>query len=69
MEWLGAYPMNQNQSDISQIKIGQHIFGIVGLKHALGALRESHAEKPDEAVAEALVQRLANKNYIPLRCC
>ena len=57
--------MNPKQSDISQIKIGQHIFGIVGLKHALEALRETHTEQPDEAVADELVQRLSQKNYIP----
>lgn len=57
--------MNPSQSNISQIKIGQHIFGIVGLKHALEALRETHAEQPDEAVADELVQRLSKKNYIP----
>ena len=60
-----ASQMNPRQSDISQIKIGQHTYGIVGLKHALEALRETHAKQPDEAVAEELLRRLSNKNYIP----
>ncbi len=57
--------MNTRQSDISQIKIEQHTYGIVGLKHALEALGETHANQPDEAVAEELLRRLSNKNYIP----
>jgi len=60
-----AYQMNPEQSDISQIKIGQHTYGIVGLKHAFEALGETHAKQPDEAVAEELLRRLSNKNYIP----
>ena len=57
--------MNPKESDISQIKIGQHSYGIVGLKHALEALSETHAKQTDEAVAEELLQRLSKKNYIP----
>lgn len=60
-----ASQMNPRQSDISQIKIGQHIYGIVGLKHALEALGETHAKQPDAAVAKELLRRLSNKNYIP----
>ena len=57
--------MNPGQSDISQIKIGRHTYGIVGLKHALEALSETHANKPDEAVAQELLRQLSDKNYIP----
>ena len=57
--------MNPKQSDISQIKIGQHTYGIVGLKHALEALSETHAKQPDEAVAAELLRRLSSKNFIP----
>ena len=37
----------------------------MGLKHALEALSETHAKQSDEAVAEELLRRLSNKNYIP----
>jgi quercetin dioxygenase-like cupin family protein len=57
--------MNPSQSDISQIKIGQHTYGIVGLKQALEALSETHAKQPDAAVAEELLRRLSKENYIP----
>ena len=52
-------------NEISQIKIGQHTHGIVGLKHALEALSETHAEQPDEVLAEELLRLLSDKNYIP----
>jgi hypothetical protein len=52
--------MNPKQSDISKIKIGQHTYGIVGLKHAFEALSETHAKQPDEKVAEELLRRLSN---------
>ena len=57
--------MNPKPSDVSQIKIGQHIYGIVGLTHALEALSETHAKLPDEAVAQELLRQLSKKNYIP----
>jgi small redox-active disulfide protein 2 len=63
--YMEAYQMNPKQSDISQIKIGQHTHGIVGLKHTLEALSETHAKQPDEAVAEELLRRLSKNNYIP----
>jgi quercetin dioxygenase-like cupin family protein len=39
--------------------------GIVGLKHALEALGETHAKQADGAVAEELIHRLSKNNYIP----
>ena len=57
--------MNPGQSDISQIKIGRHTHGIVGLKHALAVLGETHAKQTDEAAGTELVRRLSKENYIP----
>jgi small redox-active disulfide protein 2 len=57
--------MRPKQPDVSQIKIGQHSYGIVGLKDALKALSETHTKQPDEEVAEELLTRLSKKNYIP----
>ena len=57
--------MKPRHSDISQIKIGPHAYGIVGLRHALEALGETHANLPDDTVAEELLRRLSSKNYIP----
>jgi small redox-active disulfide protein 2 len=52
-------------TEVSRVKIGQHTFGIVGLKNALENMAEEYADQPDEVVAEALVNRLSKKNYIP----
>ena len=61
-------PMNRNRDEInavSQIKIGQHKFGIVGLKKTFAEMAELYADQPDEVVAEDLLSRLSKKNYIP----
>jgi small redox-active disulfide protein 2 len=60
--------MNKKRNEInavSQIKIGQHKFGIVGLKKAFEEIVGLYADQPDEVVAEQLLNRLTQKNYIP----
>jgi small redox-active disulfide protein 2 len=57
--------MNAKPSDVAQLKIGQHRYGIVGLKHALEALSATHAKQPDSVVVEELLRRLSKDNYIP----
>jgi len=52
-------------TEVSRIKIGNHAFGIVGLKNAFENIAESHAELPDDVVAEVLLNRLSKINYIP----
>ena len=52
-------------TEVSRIKIGQHTFGIVGLKNVLENMAEEYADQSDEVVAEVLVNRLSKKNYIP----
>jgi small redox-active disulfide protein 2 len=52
-------------SVVSRIKIGEHTFGIVGLKKALENIAEAYADQPDDVVAEVLLNRLSKNNYIP----
>jgi len=52
-------------TEVSRIKIGNHTFGIVGLKNALENIAETYAEQPDDVVAEVLITRLSKINYIP----
>jgi len=52
-------------TEISQIKIGKHTFGIVGLQTALENMAGDYAGQPDEAVAELLVKELSKTNFIP----
>jgi len=51
-------------SDVTQIRIGKHKVGIIGLKDAFEDMAELYAEKPDDIVAEELLNRLSKKNYI-----
>jgi small redox-active disulfide protein 2 len=52
-------------SDVTQIKIGKHKVGFVGLKETFKDAVGAYAEKPDDIVAEELLNRLSKKNYIP----
>ena len=54
-----------DRPEISQIKIGKHIFGIVGLKDAFLAVAGEHADKPDNYLTGVLLDRLGKHNYIP----
>ena len=53
-----------SESNVTQIKIGTHRFGIVGLKKALENMAQAYAEQADDVVAEELLNRLSKKNYI-----
>jgi len=52
-------------TEVSQIKIGKHTTGIVGLRKALEHMAGEYAGQPDDAVAELLVKRLSTVNFIP----
>jgi len=51
--------------EVSQIKIGKHLFGIIGLAEAIADIAAEHADKPDSEIARLLLDRLARRNYIP----
>ncbi len=53
------------EPEVSQIRIGTHRFGIVGLKEAIAELAAGHARESDAYIAGALLQRLSTRNYIP----
>lgn len=50
---------------VTQIKISNHKVGLVGLKEALAEMAERYAGKPDDAIADELLNRLSKDNYIP----
>ncbi len=54
-----------DRDTVTQIKIGTHRFGIVGLKNALENMAQAYAEQADDLVAEELLNRLSKMNYIP----
>ena len=51
--------------EITQIRVGQVMVGIIGLKEAFEELTLSLRHADDAKIAEALVTRLAKKNYVP----
>ena len=53
------------QDEITQIKIGRHRMGIIGLKHVLTAISQEFDGRSDNAVSAELIRRLSKFNYIP----
>jgi Thioredoxin domain len=54
-------------TDITQIKIGAHKVGIVGLQNAVEELAPDFAHESDDTVAAELCKRLSRQNYIPAK--
>jgi small redox-active disulfide protein 2 len=52
-------------ADVLQIRVGEFMAGIIGLKSVLQDMAGEWADKPDALVAAELVERLSLKNYIP----
>jgi small redox-active disulfide protein 2 len=53
-----------NDEDFTQISLGRLRVGIAGLKAAIDELK-SWQERPEAEIAQALLERLKPKNYIP----
>ena len=51
--------------EVNRIKIGKHMFGIVGLKSTFEEMARDHVDQTDVALSRMLLERLAQKNYIP----
>ena len=51
--------------DHCRIRVGDYEVGLMGLKGAIEQIAESHAQKTDEEVKDALIESLSKKNYIP----
>jgi small redox-active disulfide protein 2 len=54
-----------SQDDHSRIRVGEHEVGVIGLKATIEEITRSHADKTDDDVQRALLDRLAKTNYIP----
>jgi small redox-active disulfide protein 2 len=50
--------------DSSQIWVGEDKVGLRGLKEAIEEIAQSYADKTDEEIQDALLERLSEKNYI-----
>jgi len=51
--------------DVTQIKIGKHKVGLIGLKIAMEEMAINYSQKSDEEISTALLNRLSKNNYIP----
>jgi small redox-active disulfide protein 2 len=51
--------------DHRRIRVGDDEVGLIGLKQAIEEIAEAFADKADEEVRDALIERLSKKNYIP----
>jgi hypothetical protein len=57
--------VKMTQNEIAQIKVGDALIGIVGLKAAITEVAEGFGERPNQEIAEELLNRLGRRNYIP----
>jgi small redox-active disulfide protein 2 len=53
------------EKDITQVRIGQYGFGIIGIKRLMEELAEAYADRSDEEVKTEMLERLSKDNYIP----
>jgi hypothetical protein len=55
------------EEEITKIRIGGNLIGIVGLTDAIVETAARFGDKSDREIQEILVDRLARRNYIPAR--
>jgi hypothetical protein len=53
------------KDEITQIKVGKHRMGIIGLQHVLEEVSRDFDGKSDNAVSAELMRRLSKLNYVP----
>ena len=53
------------QKDVSKIKVGKNVIGIIGLKNTLEVIAKKFAGKPEVEIQAKLLNRLSKENYIP----
>ncbi len=56
---------HMTEKDITQVRIGQYGFGIIGIKRLMEELAETYTDKSDAEVKAVMVERLSKDNYIP----
>lgn len=54
-----------SEGDVTQIRIGGNLVGIVGLNRVMEGMAFEYAGQSDEAIGSEMIRRLAAKNYIP----
>ena len=54
-----------SNKDVTQLRIGNQTVGIMGLEKAIEEIAATCGHKPDEEIADELLESLSAKNYIP----
>ena len=52
------------KDEITQIRVGRHRMGIIGLKHVLEEVSVEFADKSDDEISNELIRRLSKSNYM-----
>jgi hypothetical protein len=53
------------EKDVKQIRVNGNLIGLVGLQGAMDEVSRSRIGMTDEAIQDALIDRISAKNYIP----
>jgi hypothetical protein len=54
-------------NDVTKIRVGKHLVGIIGLKKAVADIAEKSGEMADDQIGKILLERLSKDNYIEKR--
>jgi Thioredoxin domain len=54
-----------SQKDVSQIKVGKHTIGVIGLENIIEEVANDFVGKPESEIQAELLKRLSKGNYIP----
>jgi len=54
-----------SQQDYTRIRVDDFEVGLMGLRSAIEEIAATHADKSNDEIQQALLQRLRKKNYIP----
>ncbi len=52
-------------NEVTQIKVGKHRMGIIGLKQTLANMAKGRSYKSNEEIEAELLKRVSKRNYIP----
>lgn len=54
-------------NDVTKIRVGKHLIGIIGLKETVSDVAKKHREMSDDQIGKILLERLSKDNYIEKR--
>ena len=54
-----------SDGQVTQIRIGNHRVGLIGVKQVLEAVAKESGSRSDDSTCKELVERISKRNYIP----